>query len=211
MKVLNLYAGIGGNRRLWNDVDVTAVEFNESIAAIYKDLYPDDEVVVTDAHEYLLKHFKEFDFIWASPPCPTHSKLGLLNYNNGYELKYPDMRLYQEIIVLQTFAECKWVVENVKAYYTPLIAPQESGRHYFWANFRIGNVQFDHTGIKGKAGLTSEFRMKQQGYDIKDFHGYTGDKRVLFKNCVDAELGEYIMNCAKNIIKAKDVRQQILF
>ena len=36
MKILNLYAGIGGNRKLWNGVDVTAVENNKSIAAIYK-------------------------------------------------------------------------------------------------------------------------------------------------------------------------------
>ena len=37
MKVLNLYAGIGGNRKLWTDVEVTAIENNESIAAIYQD------------------------------------------------------------------------------------------------------------------------------------------------------------------------------
>ena len=28
LKVLNLYAGIGGNRKLWTNVDVTAVEYN---------------------------------------------------------------------------------------------------------------------------------------------------------------------------------------
>ena len=32
MKVLNLYAGIGGNRKLWKDVEVTAVENNKEIA-----------------------------------------------------------------------------------------------------------------------------------------------------------------------------------
>ena len=32
MKILNLYCGIGGNRRLWgNDHEVTAVENNEKI------------------------------------------------------------------------------------------------------------------------------------------------------------------------------------
>ena len=29
MKILNLYAGIGGNRKLWGDVDVVAVEIVE--------------------------------------------------------------------------------------------------------------------------------------------------------------------------------------
>ena len=40
MKVLNLYAGIGGNRKLWQDVDVTAVELNPQIAKIYQDFFP---------------------------------------------------------------------------------------------------------------------------------------------------------------------------
>ena len=75
LKVLNLYAGIGGNRKLWKDVDVTAVENNPEIAEVYKQFYPNDKVIIADAHQYLLEHFKEFNFIWSSPPCPTHSKL----------------------------------------------------------------------------------------------------------------------------------------
>ena len=67
-KVLNLYAGIGGNRKLWEDVEVTAVEYDEKIADIYKDFFPNDTVIVSDAHDYLKKHYSEFDFIWASPP-----------------------------------------------------------------------------------------------------------------------------------------------
>ena len=69
MKVLNLYAGIGGNRKLWQDVEVTAVELNPKIAEIYQDLFPDDTVVVGDAHQYLLDHFKEFDFIRCQKGC----------------------------------------------------------------------------------------------------------------------------------------------
>lgn len=67
MKILNLYAGIGGNRKLWAGHDITAVEHDPEIAGVYKELYPDDTVVVGDAHQYLENHFGEFDFIWASP------------------------------------------------------------------------------------------------------------------------------------------------
>lgn len=64
MKILNLYAGIGGNRKLWgNDDEITAVEFDEQIAKIYQDNFPNDKVVIGDAHQYLLEHFREFDFI----------------------------------------------------------------------------------------------------------------------------------------------------
>jgi len=51
VRVLNLYAGIGGNRKYWENVEVTAVEYNEEIAMIYKDHFPNDNVIVGDAHE----------------------------------------------------------------------------------------------------------------------------------------------------------------
>lgn len=213
MKVLNLYAGIGGNRRLWTDVEVTAVELNESIAKIYKDLYPNDAVITGDAHQYLLDHFEEYDFIWASPPCPTHSSMELLNYNSrdNYKIRYPDMKLYQEIILLKSVFKGKFVVENVKSYYEPLIQPQASGRHYFWSNFRIGNIDIEGTPIKGRKGLTADVRMEMGGYEIKDWHGYNGDKRVVFKNCVEAELGAYIVDCAREIIRRNSTEQTFLF
>lgn len=39
MKILNLYCGIGVNRKLWGDKhQITAVEMSEDIATVYKDL-----------------------------------------------------------------------------------------------------------------------------------------------------------------------------
>lgn len=53
LKILNLYAGIGGNRKLWGRVhNITAVELNPKIAEVYKDFFPEDNVIVADAHEY---------------------------------------------------------------------------------------------------------------------------------------------------------------
>ena len=39
MNVLNLYAGIGGNRKYWENVEVTAIEYNEEIANVYKHFF----------------------------------------------------------------------------------------------------------------------------------------------------------------------------
>jgi len=107
-KVLNLYAGIGGNRKLWEDVDVTAVEIDPQIAKIYQQLYPNDKVIVGDAHKFLLENFKDYDYIWTSPPCPSHScirKMGCNPNKNNPEGQnkpiFPDMKLYEEIIFLQ--------------------------------------------------------------------------------------------------------------
>lgn len=144
MKILNLYAGIGGNRKLWGDKhEITAVEYVPEVAKIYKHFFPRDTVLIEDAHEYLRTHFREYDFIWASPPCPTHSVLQMTRYYDP-KLKYPDMTLYQEIIWLQTFFKGKWVVENVKPYYKPLIEPTfVMERHCYWSSNYV--LEQEHT------------------------------------------------------------------
>jgi len=112
MNVLNLYCGIGGNRKLWpKECEVTAVENNPQIAKIYQDFFPKDKVIVCDAHKYLLEHYKEFDFIWSSPPCPSHSRTNTFLNAQGI-VRYPDMGLWQEIVFLRNFCHSKWVVEK---------------------------------------------------------------------------------------------------
>jgi DNA (cytosine-5)-methyltransferase 1 len=189
VKVLNLYAGIGGNRKLWGGCEVVAVELNPSIAAIYQDFYPKDKVVVGDAHQYLLEHFREFDFIWSSPPCPTHSRINFLHNHKGLRPKYPDMKLYEEILLLKHWFKGKWVVENVKSYYDPLIHPQESARHYFWANFRIRYSNQTLNIVRNDKGVTLKVKMEAHGFMITDWHGYKGDKRTLLNNVIEPELG----------------------
>ena len=197
MKILNLYAGIGGNRRLWGDEhEVVAVEYDESIASIYQDLYPNDTVIVADAHKYLLDVHRQglFDFIWSSPPCPTHSRMNfLLNQKESYTPRYPDMKLYEEIILLKTFYKGYWVVENVKSYYDPLIEPQVSGGHYFWANFEIPNLD-TRKKVRNDKGYTLQKKMEDKGIIIQDFHGYKKDKRTLLNNAIEGELGLAILN-----------------
>ena len=200
IKVLNLYAGIGGNRKLWDNdlVEVTAVEIDPDIAKIYQDFFPNDKVVVGDAHEFLLNHFEEFDFIWSSPPCPTHSKINTLLINGrGLKPKFPDMKLYEEIILLKHYFKGKWVVENVISFYEPLIKPQKIGRHFYWSNFNI-NIKETQTQIienrKGKASLN--IKMEKIGIKINNFHNYSGDKRTLINNCVEPQTGLEIFNSA---------------
>jgi DNA (cytosine-5)-methyltransferase 1 len=143
MRILNLYAGIGGNRHLWSDCSVTSVESNPLVAELYHQRYPDDEIVICDAHDYLEANYSDFDFIWSSPPCQTHSRMnkGAISTRHGL-VRYADLTLYEEIIFLEHFSKCPWVVENVRPYYIPLIEPTViRHRHNFWYD-GIQNLKF---------------------------------------------------------------------
>lgn len=195
MKVLNLYAGIGGNRKLWTDVEVTVVELNPKIAGIYKDFFPDDNVVVGDAHQYLLEHFKEYDFIWASPPCPTHSRFNTLNVGAGMPPKYPNMKLYEEIILLKHWFKGKYCIENVISYYKPLIRPTESNNHYFWTNFHIKPLKNTTRGIRKDSDM--EYIRKINGFNLQKYSLKEKDERQMLNNCVEPYIGLHILNESK--------------
>ncbi len=218
MKILNLYCGIGGNRKKWGDShNITAVELDPKIAAIYKDLFPLDTVLIEDAHEYLLHHYQEFDFVWSFPPCPTHSRTNLFLNPKGI-VRYPDMKLYQEIILLEQFYSGKYCVENVVSYYQPLIKPQECGRHYFWANFKIPLLKSEiNVGRmcgtiaqmgKSQNELRAENHLKM-GYDLSEYSGV--DKTKVQNNCVSPEIGLAILESVQGIYDENKVNQIGLF
>jgi len=189
VKILNLYAGIGGNRKLWGDEhQITAVELKPEIAAVYQQLYPNDTVIVADAHQYLIDHYKEFDFIWTSPPCPTHSRL-----RTALKKKvYPDMTLYQEIIFLQKWYHGDWVVENVIPYYKPLIEPTANvERHFIWSNKPVNDKTFQRS-YKG-AVTDQSITTLSAAYGIK-LPDDTKNKRKLLRNAVLPEMGLYVFN-----------------
>lgn len=209
LKVLNLYAGIGGNRKLWEDVEVTAVEIDPEIAKFYTAAFPEDTVIIADAHEYLLKHYKEFDFIWGSPPCPSHSDIRRCGVHSGqYEAVYPEMALYQEIIFLDNFFPKgrPWVIENVDPYYTPLIPPvKKMDRHLWWCNFKIGDVKADreisHQNIQGNHTI--------YGFNISETA--IENKRKVLRNMVNPIVGRHILDCARGIIRKKNEKQLEIF
>ena len=209
MKVLNLYAGLGGNRKNWPDYcQVTAVENNPEIAAAYAGFYPDDTVLVGDAHKFLLNNYGDFDFIWSSPPCPTHSRAAFnaRGSDMSYKKKYPDMSLYQEIIFLNHYFKGKWVVENVIPYYKPLIPGNLISRHLFWSALFIPDIKMpsppksivdmsynqlcDWIGLRPDKKIYNEFRHSEQ----------------VLRNCVHPVLGRHVFDC---VIKG-DVRVKLL-
>lgn len=204
MKILNLYAGIGGNRKLWGDEhEITAIEYKPEIAKIYQEFFPKDIVIVADAHQYLLDHFKEFDFIWSSPPCPSHSRARFAGSGSSKEFyskrqppMYPDMRLHQEIILLKHYFKGKWVVENVISFYDPLIKPVVMGGHYFWLNFYVQATNYsDDRAHDGDI----ETLQKRKGLILPK--NCSIDRRLALRNCVEPELGKALLDFVINPIE----------
>jgi DNA (cytosine-5)-methyltransferase 1 len=194
LKILNLYAGIGGNRALWGEEhDITSVEYNQEIAKVYSDLWPNDNIIVADAHQYLLDHvFDGWDFIWASPPCPSHSRI---NTDGNKKPCYPEMTLYQEIIMLSNnWYKGRFVIENVIPYYEPLIRPSvEIDRHYFWCNYNVNQINvLKEKPISQQTGTNGRYGFNLKGVDVKY------DKRKILRNLVNPEIGLHFLNSAQN-------------
>ena len=216
MKILNLYACLGGNRYKWDEVadniEVTAVELDPEAARLYQERFPNDTVIVADAHQYLLDHYKEFDFIWSSPPCPTHSRFQT-SMKTIRKMQYPDMQLYQEIIFLDSFYEGKYCVENVIPFYTPLIPAQQRGRHLYWTNFVLPNDINERKNPELSRGLAKDIIERLSVYHDYDFTKYKGkqDNRKMARNLVDYEAGRTIFETALGIIRKSDTNQTSIF
>lgn len=217
MKILNLYACLGGNRYKWDevtDVEVTAVEWDEELAKLYQERFPNDTVVVADAHQYLLDHYKEFDFIWSSPPCPSHSKVRFSQHTKESHIaKYPDMNLYQEILFLDNYFKGKYVVENVIPYYQPLIPAKKRGRHLYWTNFNLPLNIGERVSGKGIISVTGDEIKKLSIFHDYNFNKYKGKQRrdKIARNLVDYEAGKTILETAIGIIKKQNIKQTELF
>jgi len=210
MRILNLYACLGGNRYKWgNEHKITAVELDADLAAMYKIRFPDDKVIIADAHQYLLDHYKEFDFIWSSPPCPSHSKARFARQATTSP-QFPDLKLYEEIIFLDNYFKGKYCVENVIPYYTPLIPAKKRGRHLYWTNFLLPSVLSVRVGnfMEGKDELKNWCKF----HDI-DLTSYKGSQRKdkIARNLVDYEAGKTILNTAIGLIQQPKNKQQYLF
>ena len=207
MKILNLYACLGGNRYKWDEVaeaagieiEVTAVEWDEKLSKLYQERFPNDKVIVADAHQYLLDNHKEFDFIWSSPPCQSHSRTNFFTQHIRKNQVFPNMDLYEEIIFLKHFSKCKYVIENVIPYYEPLIPAQKIGRHLFWSNFIIPFIDVKKNDIG----------TMMQKYANTDKHA--AKKKLSDRQAVDSDLAKHIFECSLGIITEHNKQQLKLF
>jgi DNA (cytosine-5)-methyltransferase 1 len=201
VRILNLYAGLGGNRKNWQDCQITAVELEPKIAAVYQRLHPQDTVIVGDAHAYLVEHFEEFDFIWTSPPCQSHSRMSKATRHKSAR-RYLDMSLYQEIVFLRAYFKGRWCVENVVPYYEPLVAPTvRMGRHLFWTNFAVTPIEvptppnfINRCNLAGKAALMDWLGIH---YPENIYYGKNHCPAQILRNCVHPTMGAHVFNAAK--------------
>jgi len=215
IKILNLYACLGGNRYKWdevsNNIEVTAVELDPELAKLYQERFPNDKVIVSDAHQYLLDHYKEYDFIWSSPPCPTHSRARYWGFGaNGKKPIYPNMSLYQEIIFLEHHFKGKYVVENVIPYYEPLIPAKKRGRHLYWTNFMLPNILSTRKVRISEGKNEVKNLCKFHDYDFFKYKGKQPTNKIA-RNLVDYEAGKTIFETFLGITRKANEKQTSIF
>lgn len=202
MKILNLMAGLGGNvHLLGEEYEVTSVERYKHIAEVNQKLHPKHKVIVGDAMQFLLDNHQDYDIVWASPNCQSHSRM--VKATRHDIRKYPEMELYQLIIFLDNFFKGNWIVENVVPYYKPLIEPTlKIGRHLFWSNKFIFGVE----DVKRPKGFIDKAEVE----DLKKWLGinyegnlyYNGNHcpAQVLRNCVHPKLGKQLITTLNETI-----------
>jgi len=109
LRILDLFCGVGGVVRGFHkylqeqgvEYEYYAVDTDRRILIAHELLNPNSITVCRDAYGFTDEELKGYDFIWASPPCETHSHLNFYNWNDPKKFKEPDMRLYELILRLQ--------------------------------------------------------------------------------------------------------------
>tara|TARA_R110001599_G_scaffold32357_1_gene106439 strand:- start:789 stop:1451 length:663 start_codon:yes stop_codon:yes gene_type:complete len=215
--VLNLYACLGGNRYKWDKVsksagvtlEVTAVELDPFLAELYQQRFPNDKVLIEDAHQYLLNNYQKFDFIWSSPPCPSHSRSRFARRETTIPI-FPDLKLYEEILFLKHYFKGKFCVENVIPYYQPLIPAKKRGRHLYWTNYNLPNNLGERKNSIMEGKNEVEKWSKFHNYDFKKYNGLQRMNKIA-RNLVDYEAGKTILETVLGIYKQQNANQTRLF
>ena len=165
LKILDLFCGLGGVARGFQtfliengiDFEYYAIDVDDRILKAHKVLNPRSIVIKRDAYSFSDEELCNYDFIWASPPCETHSIVGTWRRKISVD---PDMRLYELIDRLYDLGK-PFVVENVKPYYKPPIRPtSRANRHVLWSNLEIPPIKVNlptFTSVKNKIDTLARY------------------------------------------------------
>ena len=212
MRILDLFAGVGGTSKGIHraaaeqnvKLEYVAIDYDPSVLYAHQKFCPEDFTILRNAWNY---DFSGYDFIWASPPCQSHS---VLNYTlRRYD---PDMRLYELIKKLRNSGK-DFIVENVHPYYQPPIPWNfEVNRHVFWSNLPIPSFRVvEKRKAFGELGVT----------DLLDYHGVDKSvlshvrgaqrRRQLLRNMVNPEISRRIFQEYLDILEGAGQRTIIEF
>ncbi len=224
IKILDLFCGLGGVARGFQEYlieknikfEYYAVDIDFKILLTHKILNPKSITIKKDAYSLRDEELKEYDFIWASPPCETHSHLNFYNWNNPKKFKPPDMRLYKLIKRLHIL-NIPFIVENVKPYYKPPIKPcTKIGRHILWSNISLKpfkvNLPNNFTNVKDDVKRLADYHELDItiAHKIKKILGISKTKAVL-RDMVHWRIAYKIAEqVIPQILKGKLLKQTIL-
>ncbi len=184
LRILDLFCGVGGVARgfqkylLENGIEFEyyAVDINDAILLAHRILNPHSVTLKRDAYSFTDHELRSYDFIWASPPCESHSRLmWIYNKNQPEKWEPPDKKLWQLIERLYRLG-IPFVVENVRPYYRPPMRPTSYVcRHALWSNLSI--PPFDYSRIN----IDFFEHIKDDVHKLVEYHELNGVAERIIK------------------------------
>lgn len=192
MKVLDLFCcgGGAGMGYFQAGFDVTGVDI------IFQSRYPFD-FIQDDAFDYLEKHYKEFDFIHASPPCQAYSQVTPVKNKSNHQKMIPKLR---ELLVktgkdycIENVAGAKHELKNPVMLCGSMFGLRTQRHRFFETSFNFNApCKCDHTEISllvttaSKASRELRFRLGMKPKTVKNAPLAYGIDWMRFKELKEA-------------------------
>ena len=164
-RMLDLFSGLGGaseafvQSKYW---EVVRIENNPLCADVECTQIIDINVIHANRAIYAVK---QWDLIWASPPCTQFSKARVP------QIKNPDLGLVKKTIeIIEALNPRYWIIENVDGaikHFMPLLGPPrlKLGPYCLWGNFPLFNVNMKgYSKMDGDTWSDDPLRPQKRAY-----------------------------------------------
>ncbi len=177
MKILSAFCSVGIGETFWpiKEHEITGIEALPVLAEEYKKRFPNSNVLIGDAYNYISLMHDQYDVIFATPPCQSRSRLTSIN-SRQHNKPEEDLRVFELIEFLEDNFAGNWIIENVISNIIPKVNPSlKIGRHHIWSNIPLrGYIKVPKPDFRFDKGTYSKAGLNQTKTYLSDLQNYLG-------------------------------------